>query len=438
MKDRGILHVDCNKFYASVECLHRPELRDKPVVVGGSEQSRHGIVLTKNEIAAKCGIKTGEALWQARNKCDGLVVVPPNYPLYRRFSDMVRQIVSDYTDKIEPFGLDECWLDVTGSGSLYGSPLKIAHTIRHRVKFELGITVSIGVSFNKVFAKLGSDYKKPDAVTAITRENFRRIAWPLPASDLLYVGSATAEKLRSMGISTIGGIAAADPAVLKKRLGKAGGMLHMFANGEDRDPVRQSGERQAVKSISNSFTAPRDLVTAEDVRMMTYVLADSVARRMRDHRYQCGIVSVSGRDSDLRSFTRQKKLARPTDLTDEIIRAALELFFGGTEWKRGLRSIGVAASDFTVTDSSVQLGLFCDNEKREALHRIDETVDSLKRRFGSQCIQRAAVMKDKGLARVNPYDDHTVHPEGFLNGKTISTEGILNVQKSICAGDCGF
>ena len=415
--DRSILHVDCNKFYASVECLHRPEIRNKPVVVGGDPEQRHGIVLTKNEIAAKYNIKTGEAIWQARNKCRDLVVVPPNFPLYMRFSKLVREIFADYTDKIEPFGLDECWLDVTGSSAMYGDAVKIAQAIRRRVKFELGITVSVGISFNKVFAKLGSDYKKPDAITAITRQNYKRIAWPLPASDLLYVGKVTAPKLKSMGIETIGDIANADPIALKRRLGKIGPMLHIFANGEDKSEVSDAGAVNMVKSIGNSFTTPRDIKNRDDAKMLLYVLCESVARRLRGNGLCCRVISISVRDTELYSFTRQKKLDMPTDITKEIADTAYELFCENYDFDCNVRSMGVSVSDFCSDSQNVQLSLFCDNEKREALSKIDRTVDDLKRRYGNYCIQRGFVLKDEGLTRFNPHDDHIIHPVGFLSGK---------------------
>lgn len=415
--DRSILHVDCNKFYASVECLHRPEIRNKPVVVGGDPEQRHGIVLTKNEIAAKYNIKTGEAIWQARNKCRDLVVVPPNFPLYMRFSKLVREIFADYTDKIEPFGLDECWLDVTGSSAMYGDALKIAQCIRKRVKFELGITVSVGISYNKIFAKLGSDYKKPDAITAITRQNYKRIAWGLPASDLLYVGRATAPKLKNIGIETIGDLANADPVMLKNRLGKIGLMLHTFANGEDKSEVSDVGAENMIKSIGNSFTTPRDIKNRDDAKMLIYVLCESVARRLRDNGLCCRVISISVRDTELYSFTRQKKLNMPTDITKEIADTAYELFCENYDFECNVRSIGVSASDFCSDSKNLQLSLFCDNEKRESLSRIDKTVDTLKRRYGNYCIQRGVVLKDEKLTRFNPHDDHIIHPVGFLNGK---------------------
>ena len=317
--ERTVLHVDCNKFYASVECLHRPELRDKPVAVGGSTESRHGIILTKNEIASRYGLVAGEPLWQARQKCPQLVVVPPNFPLYMRFSKMARRIYEDYSDYIEPFGLDENWLDVTGDDR---TGEQIAQEIRRRVKAELGITVSVGVSFNKIFAKLGSDYKKPDAVTVISRENYHRVVWPLPCSDLLCVGPATTRKLNAYGVYTIGELAAARSDFLQGLLGKNGLMLRAFARGEDTSPVQHMDAKAAVKSVGNSTTTPRDLVDDTDVKVVFTVLAESVARRMREQGLQGRTVCISLRDKNLQTFTRRHKLAAATDVSTEILQAA--------------------------------------------------------------------------------------------------------------------
>lgn len=210
MTDRTILHCDMNNFYASVECLYNPALRGKPVAVGGDVEARHGIILAKNYEAKKYGVQTGEALWQAKQKCPGLTIVPPSFEKYLRFSRLAREIYGCYTDRIESFGLDECWLDLTGSERLFGGGKAVADKLRERIKFELGVTISVGVSHNKIFAKLGSDMKKPDATTVITRENYKDVVWPLPVSDLLFVGPATTRKLARYGIHTIGQLAQAD------------------------------------------------------------------------------------------------------------------------------------------------------------------------------------------------------------------------------------
>jgi len=256
--ERVILHSDLNNFYASVECLYNPDLRDKPVAVGGDVEARHGIILAKNYHAKKYGILTGEAIWQAQQKCRDLVVVPPNFKRYMRFSQMARDIYADYTDQCESFGLDECWLDVTGSYRLFGDGKAIADKIRERIKFEMGITASVGVSFNKIFAKLGSDIKKPDATTIISKDNFKDVVWKLPVNELLYVGRATHKKLNRYGIKTIGDLANTELKYLEYWLGKWGCMLWTFANGYDTSPVSNIGAKSLIKSVGNSTTTPRD------------------------------------------------------------------------------------------------------------------------------------------------------------------------------------
>ena len=304
-----ILHSDMNNFYASVEILYDPMLRDKPVAVAGDEEARHGIVLAKNDIAKRFGIRTGQVLWEARQQCPGLVCVPAHYERYLAFSAQARGIYTSYTDQVEPFGLDECWLDVTGSVGLFGEGPAIADDIRGRMKRELGLTVSIGVSFNKVFAKLGSDMKKPDATTVITPENYRDKAWRLPVSDLLYVGPATTRKLNQYGITTIGELAQANMDLLYWLLGKNGVMLHQFANGQDHSGVRRYYAVPLMKSVGNSTTAPRDLVSEDDVKITLMALCESVGARLREQNCLCSTVSVGIRDNRLLSYDRQAEQA---------------------------------------------------------------------------------------------------------------------------------
>ena len=285
--NRTILHSDCNCFYASVELLHHPELRGKPVAVGGDPEARHGIVLTADYTAKRYGVKTGMALWQAKQVCPDITFLPPRMDLYLRFSRMAQEIYADYTDKREPYGIDESWLDVTDSATLKGDGFHIAQEISSRMKKELGITVSVGVSFNKIFAKLGSDYKKPDAITTMYEDEFQRKAWCLPVSDLLYVGNATNKKLYSMGIRTIGDLAKSDETLLVRKLGKMGSILWAFANGYDESPVKLENTSAPVKSVGNSTTTPRDMETDEDVKIVLYILAESVAARLRENGFRC-------------------------------------------------------------------------------------------------------------------------------------------------------
>ena len=413
--ERTILHSDMNCFYASVEMLHHPELAGKPLAVGGDLEARHGIVLTANYIAKKSGVKTGMALWQAKQVCPEIIFVPPRMDLYLRFSRMAQEIYSEYTDLREPFGIDESWLDVSASTSIKGDGMKIANEISKRIKHELGVTVSIGVSWNKIFAKLGSDYKKPDAITEFSRENYKNLAWNLPAGDLIYVGRSTNKKLQTLGIKTIGELANTEPAILESRLGKMGLVLHTFANGWDETPVCVEGYQAPIKSIGNSTTTPRDLVNDLDVKIILMALSESVASRLRENGFQCKVVEISIRDNELYHFSRQCKLKRPTNITDEIVQAAYRLFKDNYRWEHPIRSLGVRGCDLVSDDMPYQLDLFISEQKREKLEKMDQVVDEIRARFGYQSIQRAFVYQDKILAQLNARE-HTVHPQGYFHG----------------------
>lgn len=410
---RNILHIDCNAFYASVEQQRRPELRNRPIAVCGSQEERHGIVLTAS-YPAKCrGVKTGMAVWQARQYCPELVVVPPDMSEYMRISRLARDIYERYTDQVEPFGLDEAWLDITGSTGIFGSPMKIAEEISERVKFELGITVSIGVSNNKVTAKLGSDYKKPDAITRIEKDNYADLVYPLPVEDLLYVGPATSKKLRTVGISTIGKLAEAPEDFLHRRLGKMGLVLSTFAKGLDVSPVQKTNHIAAIKSVGNSATAPRDLANDDDVHLMCILLAESVGARMRELASKCTVVEISVRDTELHSFSRQRKLRVPTCSSLEIADAAHDLFRVNYRWERPIRSIGVRGAGLIEANECDQLSLFLDDTRRQKRELIEGAVDRIRDKYGYMSIQRAAIFADPQLAGINP-KEHIVHPVGFF------------------------
>ncbi len=411
--ERTILHSDCNSFYASVECLHNPAIRNKPVAVGGDVEQRHGIILAKNQIAKRFHVSTGEALWQAKLKCPNLVIVPPHYDLYMRFSRMAREIYLDYTDKVEPFGLDECWLDVTGDAAGRNG-ITIAQEISQRIKYELGITVSIGVSYNKIFAKLGSDYKKPDAITPIGKDNYKEIAWPLPVSDLLYVGPATQRRLKSYCVHTIGDLADVPEETLLAWFGKWGEVLHCFANGLDLSPVAMYDNQPVVKSIGNSTTTPRDLKTDEDVKIILYVLADSVARRLREQGFKGRTICISVRDNQLYSFTRQHTLGAYTKITSEIAAAGMELFKRHYRWQNPIRSVGISVTDLTSDTVPTQTDLFCDERSRVKKEHLDHAVDRLKDRFGSYTVQPAVLLTDQQLSGFDPKKDHNIHPVGYF------------------------
>jgi len=401
--------------YASVEMLHHPEFAGMPLAVGGDPEARHGIVLTANYIAKQKGVKTGMALWQAKQICPEIIFVPPRMDLYLRFSKMAREIYSEYTDKIEPYGIDEAWLDVSDSRNLKGSGMTIAREISHRIKYELGVTVSIGISWNKIYAKLGSDYKKPDAITEFNRENYKDRIWQLPASDLLYVGRQTNKKLQKLGIRTIGQLAESDEKLLESHFGKIGNVLWAFANGWDEDPVCKEGYEAPVKSIGNSTTTPRDLENDLDVWIIQIALAESVAARLRKHGFKCKTVEITVRDNGLYSFSRQIHLRQPTNITNEIVTAAFQLFKDNYKWEHPIRRLGIRAADLVLDDIPVQLDLFGNQEKKEKLEKLDRTVDEIRRRFGYFSIQRAAMYQDKVLSHLDA-GTHTIHPHSYFHG----------------------
>lgn len=427
--NRTILHSDCNCFYASVELLHHPELRGKPVAVGGDPEARHGIVLTADYTAKRRGVKTGMALWQARQVCPDIIFLPPRMDLYLRFSRMAQEIYAEYTDKREPYGIDESWLDVTDSVSLKGDGYHIAQEISSRMKKELGITVSVGVSFNKIFAKLGSDYKKPDAITTMNKDEYRDKAWPLPVSDLLYVGSATNNKLRGIGIRTIGDLARTEESLLVRKLGKMGSILWAFANGYDESPVKIENTSAPIKSVGNSTTTPKDMETDEDVKIVLYILAESVAARLRENCFRCRTVEISIRDKDLLHFSKQVKLQNASNITREIAEAGYKLYKESYRmpadehelknsrpefYQKPLRSIGIRGTDLVTDYFWEQLDMFMDPQAREKQMKVDAAVDNIRKRFGFYSIQRGLMYQDRILSACDAKSDHTVHPHGYF------------------------
>lgn len=395
-----------------MECLYRPEIRNKPVVVCGDVEARHGIVLAKNYPAKVLGVKTGETIWQAKQKCPGLVAVRADYSKYLRFSKLARKIYADYSDKIEAFGIDENWVDVSGTEKIFGTGAEIADIIRKRLRDELGLTGSVGVSWNKIFAKLGSDMKKTDGTTVITQENFRQTVWPLPVDDLLYVGRSTKGKLENRAIYTIGDLGKRDVNDLKLILGVWGETLWYFANGLDSASVRQTSEESCVKSVSNSTTTPRDLMNHEDVKLIIYMLAESVAARLRKHGLKCKIIVISIRDNDLMSFDRQGKVICPTFLSSDIAEKAMKLFIENYQWNHPIRSLGIQATDLVTADSHLQLDLF-ENRNVNA-ETLAETVDDLHKRFGHHSIQRCSMLLDRELTGFNSKEDRVIYPLSYF------------------------
>ncbi len=384
--ERVILHSDINACYVSVELLERPELRGKAVAVGGDQQARHGIILAKSDEAKRCGVKTGMVLWQARQLCPELVILKPHYEKYEAVSHAARSLYAQFTDRQEPFGLDESWLDITGCYAWKDGYLA-AQEIRRRMKAELGLTVSVGVSWNKAFAKLGSDYRKPDAVTVFDRDNFRRMVWPLPVGALLFAGPASTRALASMGIRTIGQLAQADPACLRLRLGQGGVTLYRYANGWDDSPVRRFDCPPPAKSVGSSTTPPRDLTCDADVRRVMLSLAEDVGGRLRAGGYMTSRVEVAVRDAvSLRWSGHQAVLPRPTDITRELYQLAMALFGQLHTWPRTLRGLGLRAGSLSPADGPEQTDLFTDYARRDGQRRIDAAVDAIRDRYGRESI----------------------------------------------------
>lgn len=406
---RAILHCDCNNFFASVETVLNPDFRNVPMAVCGSEEDRHGIVLAKNELAKKFGIKTAETVYSARKKCPGLVIATPHHAEYAKYSKRVNEIYSRYTDMVEPFGIDESWLDVTASRRLFGSGEEIAERIRKEVKAELGITVSIGVSFNKVFAKLGSDYKKPDAITVISEDNFKEIVFPLPVGDMLYIGARTRDELASIGIRTIGALAGASEELLVAKFGKMGSMMHKYALGLDDSPVSRIGKIEDAKSIGSGLTFKHDLLKKEEWIVGINHLADDVAGRLRAEGMKCSTVQLTIKDRYLRVIQRQRPARPETDIAKEI--SALAYSILSDEWQEGkpIRMLTVTASGL-VHENTVaeQLDFFgdLDTQKRDKDKKMEQTVDKIRQKYGSYSIINAGVIgTDIGIKAPKSRDD---------------------------------
>ena len=411
---RTILHSDCNSFYASVEAAGNTDLRGRPVAVCGDPSLRHGIILAKSQEAKAHGVITGEAVWEARQKCPGLLLIPANHRKYALYARRMREIYQRYTPLVEPYGMDESWLDGSAHATLSGE--EIAAQLRGSARRELGITLSVGVSFNKVFAKLGSDMRKPDATTVITRENYQEKVWPLPVRDLLFVGRATARCLGSLGIFTIEQLAQAPAQALRKALGKNGTALRAMARGEDTSPVLWEETAPMVKSVGNSTTTPRDIRDEEEAKAVLYMLADSVGARLRAQGFYCRTVSVWMRDTALLSCVRQCRLPQASDLGGEIARAAFSLLQAHYDWQLPLRSLGIQGSDLTESQDACLLPLWDDpRHKRE--RRLEQALDDLRATRGHNSIRRALMLYRRNLTDINPVDDHALQSLGMMHGR---------------------
>ncbi len=392
MAERFILHCDLNNFFASVECAIRPELRGVPIAVCGSVEERHGICLAKNETAKKLGIRTGDTVSSVLRKCPNAVITPPRYGEYDRFSRAVTAIYARFTDQIEPFGCDESWLDVSASTRLFGDGKAIAEQIRETVKRETGLTVSVGVSFNKIFAKLGSDMKKPDAVTCISPETFRTVVWPLPVRELLGVGPSVMRTLEKRCIRTIGELANTPLASLRMWMGKGGETLWHYANGTDSTPVIAQAQAVPIQSVSHGMTPLRDIRTDAEMAAFILEMAQEVGERLRRYGMIASGVRVSVRDVFLRTSDYQTSLPQPTAHTDTIAREAIRLFRENYRWAQPVRSVSVGVFKLSDADTPTQLDLFKEAEKEKQADRLDGVLDTVRARYGAHSLTSASYL----------------------------------------------
>ena len=397
-RDRRILHCDMNSFYASFELLSRPDIKDKPVAVAGDPDSRHGVILAKNELAKKFGVVTAETIQSARRKCPELVTIPPHHNKYHEYSHMLNSIYLEYTDLVEPFSVDESWLDVTASEMLLGDAKIIADNIRERVHRELGLTLSVGVSFNKIFAKMGSDYKKPNATTVISRENFKELLWSMPVSEMFFVGRATASKLSNFGIHTIGDLAHADQMLLSNTFGVHGLNIYKYANGLDNDPVKAYDNREDIKSVGHGMTFRRNLRGADDIGLALTELTDKVSTRLRRHEKWGRGIKVEITTPEFKRFSKQKRLPNPINSPAAFRKTAFELIKELNHVNRPIRLLTVTAIDLTDSPDGGQLTIFSmgastdeksTNEKDE---NIAKAMDEIRNKFGKSSIKFAHVI----------------------------------------------
>ncbi len=395
--DRTIIHSDLNCFFASVEMMLDHSLRGKPMAVCGSTEERHGIILAKSWEAKQMGVKTGMARWQAERLCPGIILVPPRYNEYIKYSKLVRSIYDRYTDQVEPYGIDECWLDVTGSRYLFGSGIEIATKIKESIKKELDLTVSMGVSFNKIFAKFGSDVNTPDNIRIIGRDNFREEIWNNPVSDLIFVGRATTKKLNGYGIRTVGNLAKASPLFLKKILGKNGLVLWKYANGLDTSPVNSCEYVYPAKSISHGTTMTSDITDIEDIRRIILFLSQTIGRHLHQLGLGASSVKIDIRDKDLNWCSFQTSLSFYTQSYLHISNACLDLFMEKYRFTSGIRSISIGVFKLKGTDEPFQLSLFPEDKREEKLIQLDKTVFEIRKRFGKDSIKPLALLDNTKL-----------------------------------------
>ena len=414
--ERWIIHSDINHCYAQIEEMMYPELRNVPMAVGGHEEDRHGIILAKNDLAKKYHIKSGESLRDAFQKCPELLIVPPHYDDYLFYTEEVKRIYREYSDKVESFGLDEAWIDITGTEKLFHkTAMELAEEIQRRVFKELGLTVSMGLSFNKVFAKLGSDLDKKQGLAVITRDNFKDMVFPLPIADILYIGKATSSQLNERNIYTLGDLALSSKEYIKSFLGKNGEMVWLFANGYDTLSVNSS--QQVIKSVGNGITAKHDIHTIEEAKIVLSMLAESVAKRLRQSNKLGSVISIGMRYKDLQGLSRQKRVDTPTNIAQEILDMVMILLRDNWNMAIPLRSLSISVSSLVEKETyAYQMSLFNtanEEDRYEQLH-LEEVIQEIKERWGEKSIKYGHSLLDEELSDFSTQLGMDIHPPGFL------------------------
>lgn len=408
------MHSDINHCYAQIHEMMHPKLKDVPMLIGGSEEKRHGIVLAKNLLAKSYGIKTAQTLWEAKELCPNVLIIPPDYDAYQYYSEQVKDIYREYSDQVESFGIDEAWVDLTSSTKLFGDPILTAKKIQKRVLDEIGLTVSVGLSFNKIFAKLGSDLIKPSGFVYISEENYRDKVFPLSVDQLLNVGRATTEKLNKIKIYTIGDLANAQIEKISQLLGKNGEMVWCFANGLDYSEVNTSSFSREPKSIGNGITSVKDIEDKTQLKIVFQVLVESVASRLKDINMVGKVIRISIRNSELTSFSKQTTLDSPTNTSSTIMDTVMDLANDDRTFEMPIRSIRVVLSKLSYDNHATQLNLFYDADYFFKEKIVDETIDKIRNKFSFDIIKRANVLEDPTLTNFNPKGSHTIFPVGFF------------------------
>lgn len=407
------MHVDLNNFYASVECMLNPNLNGKDVAVCGASEDRHGIVLAKSKEAKTKGVKTGMTIWEAKKLAPNLIIITANFPLYLKYSKIVRSIFENYTDLIEPFGIDESWLDITASLNILGKPFDIAKKIKNEIYEKTKLTVSIGISFNKIFAKLGSDIASNDEIIEISESNFKQIVWPRPVEELLYVGKATKRKLNKLNIFTIGELANYNVKILNKKLGKWGNYIYDFANGKDISPVRNMMQNAPIKSIGNSMTVYKDLTNLQEVKVVLTLLSDSIISRLRDLFVQSySIIHVHITKNNLESESFQKRIFEENLSAIKLTNFAYNLLLKNYNFFIPIRAVGISVSGLNFSFKQENIFL---NKK---LEKLELTANRIQKKYGNTIFKRATLLIDKKLSGVDIKEEHVIHPESFFRGKS--------------------